>query len=105
MNRWILNILGICSICAVCAIAWAALAVGRMAESIKVPDLNASVAKVNQALDTVNHSCSPGPCGTLANVDKLTVKVGDLAVTSQMQVAQTGTLVTSTAHNLDTVGD
>ena len=45
----------------------------------------ATFEKLDAALDTVNRPCSPGPCGTLANVDKAVVKVGDILVTSQMQ--------------------
>jgi hypothetical protein len=106
MSRWIANTLGCVAILAVCLIGWAACEFALLTHhSAALPDLAPSVAKVNLALDTVNHPCAPGPCGTLANVDKLTVKVGDLAVTSQRQVAQTGELVAATAQNLDRVGD
>jgi hypothetical protein len=110
MSRWIANTLGLVSVCAVCLIGWAAWRVGREVGQLgelggKIsPNVFLTFSKVNQALDTVNRPCAPGPCGTLANIDKLTVKVGDLAVTSQMQVAQTGALVTATARNLDMVG-
>jgi hypothetical protein len=103
MNRWIANTLGCVSILAVCLIGWAAWRLGVMAD--RVPDLTATVAKTNQALDTVNRPCAPGPCGTLANIDKLTVKVGDLAVTSQRQVAQTDVLVTSVAAEVQRTGE
>ena len=106
MTRWIANTLGCVSILAACLIGWAACEFALLTHrSAALPDLAPSVAKVNHALDTVNRPCAPGPCGTLANVDKLTVKVGDLAVTSQRQVAQTGELVAATAKNLDRVGD
>lgn len=107
MNRTLANLLGLVSIIAVCAVAWAAISVALLADSarLSLPDLSPSVTKLNQALDTVNHPCAPGPCGTLATVNKLTVKVGDLAVTSQLQEAHVGQLVTATAHNLDRAGD
>lgn len=101
------------SICAVGAVGWAAWRVGTLADSVKVPDLSATVAKANGTLDAVNSPCATDaekaahrdhPCGTLANLNKLVVKIGDLAVTSQRQVAQTDQLVTATARNLDSVG-
>lgn len=105
MRAWLTNLLLLVSIAAVSLTGWAAWRVGVLARSISIPDLTATVGKLNQALDTVNHPCAPGPCGTLANVDKLTIKVGDLAVTSQRQEAQVGVLVAATASNLNTVGD
>jgi ABC-type transporter Mla subunit MlaD len=39
----------------------------------------------NTALVTINHPCAPGPCGTLAEIDKTVVKVGDAIVTTQLQ--------------------
>jgi hypothetical protein len=76
--------------------------------TLKLPDLAPTLARANTALDTINHPCAPGPCGTLANVDKLVVKVGDIAVDTQRQVRQSGTLInaasqslTSTSQHLD----
>ena len=52
----------------------------------KVPDLTATVAKLNQALDKVNQPCGYGkPCGLLATANKTVVKVGDAIVTTQLQ--------------------
>lgn len=80
--------------------------------TLKLPDLAPTLARANTALDTVNHPCAPGPCGTLANVDKLVVKVGDIAVDTQRQVRQSGTLInsaslslTSTSQHLDAAID
>ena len=43
-------------------------------------------SSMNAALDTINRPCGDGhPCGTLANIDKTVVKVGDAVVTTQMQ--------------------
>jgi len=100
MNRWILNTLGIALILTLGVIGRGFWRWGSAA-----PDLAPTLTKLNQALDTVNHSCAPGPCGTLANVDKLTVKIGDLAVTSQRQVAQSSAIVTAAAANLNKAGD
>lgn len=67
-------------------------------------DLSPLIAKAGVALDTINHGCAPGPCGTLANVDKAVVKLGDIAVTSQKQVQQSGVLITAAADNINSVG-
>lgn len=79
---------------------------------VTAPDLSPTVARANTALDTVNHPCAPGPCGTLANVDKLVVKVGDIAVDTQRQIRQSGKLIdaasqslTSTSAHLDAAID
>jgi hypothetical protein len=88
MNRWIINTLGIVSICAVCLIGWAAYSVGREVGQLSLK-VSLTFSKVNQALDTVNALCAPGPCGTLANVDKVVVKVGDAIV--QTQLVERGT--------------
>ena len=45
----------------------------------------AAFAGLNQALATVNRGCAPGPCGSLANIDKTVIKVGDAIVTTQIQ--------------------
>jgi methyl-accepting chemotaxis protein len=50
-----------------------------------IAPIGATVAKVNQALDTINRPCASGPCGALAEVDKTIVKVGDAIVTTQLQ--------------------
>src|SRR5579863_4158515 len=53
-----------------------------------------SSGKADKMLDTINRPCATEaekaagkdhPCGTLANIDKAVVKVGDLLVTSQRQ--------------------
>lgn len=65
-----------------------------------IPDLSGPVGRLNSTLDIVNHPCAPGPCGTLANVDKLVVKVGDIAVDTQKQVRQTGVLINTASQSL-----
>jgi len=62
----------LCGVVAFCCIA-IALALSRTLDN------------VNTALATVNRSCAPGPCGTLANIDKAVVKAGDAIVTTQQQ--------------------
>ena len=52
--------------------------------------LDATLAKINQ----------PGT-GTLAELDKTAVKIGDIAVTAQIQVRQTGALIAATSRTLD----
>ena len=68
-------------------------------------DVSPLIAKAGIALDTINRGCAPGPCGTLANVDKAVVKLGDIAVTSQKQVQQSGILITAAANNINLVGE
>ena len=49
-----------------------------------------TIQGLNAALDTINGRCGAGhPCGTLANVDKVVVKVGDAIV--QTQLVERGT--------------
>jgi ABC-type transporter Mla subunit MlaD len=88
--------------------------VGNLARSTTVPDLTATVAKLNgtldkgnQALDTINAPCIGNqPCrGTLGSINKAIMKIGDMAVTSQRQVAQTGALVTATAQTMTQAGE
>ena len=43
------------------------------------------IAGVSTALGTINRSCAPGPCGTLASLNKTIVKIGDAVVTTQLQ--------------------
>ncbi len=100
------GLLGV-SILAVLSIGWAAYSVGNLARSTTVPDLAASVDKLNTALDTINAPCvGDQPCrGTLGSINKAIVKIGDMAVTSQRQVAQTGALVTATAKTMAQAGE
>ncbi len=44
------------------------------------------LAQTNSALVTINRPCAPGPCGTLAEVDKLSTHASDLIVQSQLAV-------------------
>ena len=113
MDRWLSNALGIVSICAVCLIGWTAWRIGVLADSVKVPDFTQTTAKMDQVLDTINRPCGDGhPCGTLANVDKTVVKVGDAIVTTQLTERYTAPHVTaamdalnSTAGHLSATAD
>lgn len=44
------------------------------------------VAKANIALDAINRPCAPGPCGLLAQTDKLEAHTSDLLIQSQIAV-------------------
>lgn len=73
----------------------------------KIPDLagvvtqvNATVATANATLGEVNRPCRGSSCGTLANVEKLTTKLGDVAVDTQRQVQQTGVLINAASTSL-----
>lgn len=81
MNRRIANALGVCLTASACLIGWAAWRWGLSAPGPTV----ALVQGATQALATINRPCAPGPCGTLAIVDKTVTKVGDAIVTTQMQ--------------------
>ena len=85
MNRWLANALGIALLCVLCIVGWAAWEWGNVAKSIKIPDFVQIAYKLDLALDTMNRPCAPGPCGTLAEVNKGIVKVGDAIVTTQLQ--------------------
>jgi hypothetical protein len=78
------------------------LAVGAVGFAVywTVTDLGETEARLNAALDTINRPCAPGPCGTLANIDKAVVKLGDIAVTSQRQEQETARAAQQT---MDTV--
>jgi hypothetical protein len=59
--------------------------------------MNASLGQLDTALAKINQ---PGT-GTLAELGKTAVKIGDIAVTAQIQVRQTGTLIAETSRTLD----
>lgn len=68
--------------------------------ALKLPDLAPTLARANTALDTVNRPCKGTSCGTLASVDKVVVKIGDIAVDTQLQVQQSGTLINAASQSL-----
>jgi hypothetical protein len=68
--------------------------------ALKLPDLSPTVSRANTALDTLNRPCKGVSCGTLASVDKVIVKIGDIAVDTQMQVRQSGTLINAASESL-----
>lgn len=89
MNKWIINALGLAAIACLGMAVWGAWGLNRhlvvAIDNLGGTSPAATIDKINRALDTVNHPCAPGPCGTLASVDKAVVKVGDILVTSQLQ--------------------
>lgn len=70
-----------------------------------LPDLTPTINRANVALDTVNRPCKGSSCGTLANVDKLVVKVGDVAVDTQRQIQQSGTLINAASASLTSTSE
>jgi methyl-accepting chemotaxis protein len=66
------------------------------------------VALVNQTLVNVNRPChgpfGPDACGTLAQINKVAIAAADVANASAKQVEQSGTLITATTKNIDTIG-
>jgi hypothetical protein len=67
-----------------------------------------TVDQVNATLVNINRPCKgpdgPDACGTLAQVNKGVIRMGDLATTAQMQVKQSGVLIAATTKNLDAIG-
>jgi hypothetical protein len=63
------------------------LIVGLDRWSAAAPDLVPTIARANQALDTINAPCAGNqPCrGTLGLINKTVAKVGDAVVTTQLQ--------------------
>ena len=66
-----------------------------------------TVDAVNATLVNVNRPCKgpdgPDACGTLAQINKGVIRMDDLATTAQMQVKQSGLLITATTQNMDKV--
>ncbi len=66
--------------------------------------LGDTLDSADAALATVNRPCSPGPCGTLADLDKAVIKSGDAVVTTQMQEQQIAPAIEATLRSLQTIG-
>ena len=82
----------------------AAIVISNTVSSIDVGDLAGTTDRINTTLDLINRPCTAKdaggkalPCGTLAQVNKAVVKMQDMSVTMQRQVAQSSTLVDSAA--------
>lgn len=97
LRKWIEcgAILTLCAVASIC--------VWRVSDSAQgaVKELTVTEGKIDATLDAVNRGCAPGPCGTLAEVNKSAVKIQDIAVTLQKQVAQSGQLVDAATSNLN----
>ena len=115
MNRTLSNLIGVALLAVLGIVGWAAWEGGMMAAenraSVKaaaasakdgVPDVFAESRDVTIAM---LRPCKPGPCGLIPGMNATIGAIGSTVTTMQQQVAQTGTLITATAHNLDTVGD
>lgn len=72
-------------------------------------DLATPVAGVNATLANINRPCKgpagPDACGTLAQINKLAIDAGNITVTAQMQVKQSGQLLAAAAENINRVAD
>ncbi len=69
------------------------------------PDLKPALDGINSSLEQLNRPCGQGKaCGTLAEANKTLVKVQDISVTMQRQVAQSSTLVSAAAQTVTTAG-
>jgi hypothetical protein len=81
----------LCLTLAVCA--------GLLTHKVNAIDLS----QLNIALKTINRPCAPGPCGTLADIDKTVVKSGDAIVTTQLQEQRIGRQVSATMVALQSI--
>ncbi len=85
-----LAVITLCGVVAACAI-------------VLVRTLDRTLAQANVALATVNRSCAPGPCGTLAAFTKAVTKGGDAIATSQIQERQITPHVIAAMDSLRTI--
>lgn len=71
-------------------------------KSTKLPDLAPTVKRTNDTLDILNAPCKgdSDSCGTVASVGKLVKKIGDIAVTTQLQVKQSATIINAASQSL-----
>ena len=64
--------------------------------------------QVNATLADINRPCKgaagPDACGTLAQLNKSVIDIGDITVVAQKQVAQSGELIAATTSTISTVG-
>lgn len=68
-----------------------------------IAELQKVESGVYGTLQTINHPCAPGPCGTLAEINKSAVKLQDITVVLQKQVAQSSTLVNAASQSITQV--
>ena len=85
-----LAVITLCGVVAACAM-------------VLVRTLDRTLAQANVALETVNRSCAPGPCGTLAAFTKAVTKGGDAIATSQIQEQQITPQVIAAMESLRTI--
>jgi hypothetical protein len=74
----------------------------KAATAPKLPDLAPTVKRTNATLDILNAPCKgdSDSCGTVASVGKLVKKIGDIAVTTQLQVKQSSTIINAASQSL-----
>jgi hypothetical protein len=67
--------------------------------------LNGVLAGAGKTLDQVNRPCKgaagPDACGTLAQLNKTAIDIGDITIATQTQVTQSGKLIAHSAELLD----
>ena len=100
MTRWLQIVLASCAVAvtlAICFLVWRTTvneqAIGDAATALKAQIQ--AVPNLQPTLDAIS-----GPRGTLHEVNKAVVKIGDMAVTSQRQVAQSSKLVDAAAQSI-----
>ena len=96
LREWLktASVVGLSAALAVCAVK-ITRAVGAAAKELTVTE-----ARLDDTLAAVNRPCTPGPCGTLAEINKSAVKLQDITVTLQRQVSQSAALVDAASESL-----
>jgi methyl-accepting chemotaxis protein len=103
MNRYIANALGLTAIAALAAFAWALVQWSQAGAAVTVSaaHLDSVLTQADVAMRTINRGCAPGPCGTLAEVDKAVVHLSDITVAVQKQANDSGKLMQHASATLD----
>jgi hypothetical protein len=106
MTRWLQNLLGAALLGFVLCVGyyacWTMQEIGLAARQTGEAAVagKAVLGKLDATLDRIKAPCSPGPCGTLASIDKAVIKFNDIAVDVHTQVRQSGTLIAASSASL-----
>jgi hypothetical protein len=60
--------------------------IGDVDKKVRAVDVTGITTQLNSALNTVNHPCKPGPCGTLAKIDQTMNVTQSLAAGGNMAI-------------------
>jgi hypothetical protein len=106
MSKLILNTLGAAGVMALCALTYALACWSNAGKAVtsSASHLDGVLTSADAAMKTLNHPCAPGPCGTLAEVDKAVVHLSDITVAVQQQANASGKLMQHASATLDGIG-